>query len=61
MLVKLSQRVADCLQRAAECRKRAESASDPDFRRSFLAIERRWIALANSFDFEDRLAAACRH
>jgi hypothetical protein len=60
MLVKLAKRVADCQQRAAECRTPAERASVDDAKHVSLGLERRWMTLANSIDFEDRLGAFTR-
>lgn len=42
---------ADCHVRAAEARRRAESATNPLDRAEFLDLERRWLSLAASYEF----------
>jgi hypothetical protein len=47
-----SDAIQDCYRRAAEARRTANSASNADDRSDFLELERRWLALARSFDSE---------
>jgi hypothetical protein len=56
MLVKLSEQIAECFARAAEFRARAKQAADSTQRDFLLDMERRWLALARSYEFERRLA-----
>jgi hypothetical protein len=43
-----------CLQKAAECRRCAEQATDPLRRQSWLELEGRWFFLARSYDNQRR-------
>jgi hypothetical protein len=65
MLQNLSQEIRDCYERAAECRQRAEKALDPEIRERYSNMERRWLLLAKSHEFRNRLgdftAEAQRH
>jgi hypothetical protein len=56
-----SDAIQDCYRRAAEARRTANSASNADARSDFLALERRWLALAHGFDSEARSAGGLRH
>ena len=47
-----SDAIQDCYRRAAEARRTANSASNAAARSDFLELERRWLALARSFDSE---------
>ena len=56
MLTKLSEEIAECYRRAQEARQKAEEASDPSIKRDFLGLERRWMFLAHSYEFTERLS-----
>jgi hypothetical protein len=56
MLNKVEEEVAECHRHAAECREKAEQASDPDLKRDLLALERSWHFLASSYELSDRLS-----
>ena len=56
MLLKLTTDIAECYRRAAECRERAESAPSESAKRAFLDLERRWLSLADSYEFAERLS-----
>lgn len=56
MLHKLSEQVADCLRYAREAGERAGSASDAKVRTEYLELERRWLALAENYEFSRQLA-----
>jgi hypothetical protein len=43
-----------CLNRAAECRRGAEVATDPSRKQSWLKMEGQWFFLARSYDNERR-------
>ena len=57
MLVRLSQRVAYCLERARVCGEKARAAPDSSVdRREFSDLEVRWLMLARSYEFSEKLA-----
>jgi PAS domain S-box-containing protein len=55
LLQNLSERVRLCYERAAEACEHAEGTLDPDAKADFLAMERRWLLLARSYQFGERL------
>lgn len=55
MLQSVSADIALCHRHAEEARRKALDATDPDIRADFLDIERRWLALAQSYEFAERL------
>ena len=55
MLENISEHARECLSKAEECRRIAESTSDQRVRSDFLDMERRWLRLAESYQFADRL------
>jgi hypothetical protein len=57
VLVRLSQRIAYCLERARACGEKARTAPDSSIaRRDFLDLEVRWFTLAQSYEFSEKLA-----
>ncbi len=56
MLQKLSEVVADCYRGAREARERAEGAADQAEELDYLAMERRWLLLAQSYELVERLS-----
>jgi hypothetical protein len=56
MLQNLAAEIINCYERARQAREKAERAINDNFRADFLAAERRWLALANSYDLQHRLA-----
>lgn len=56
MLQKLSEEIADCYRHASHCRERAKEALDPATKRDFLDMEWRWLSLARSYEFAERLS-----
>jgi hypothetical protein len=56
MLHKLKNEMAECYQRALECRRWADESSDPDSKQDFRDMERRWIQLAHNYEFAERLS-----
>ncbi len=56
MLNKLAEEIADCHRHAAECREKAEQATDPEMKRDLLALERSWLFLASSYELSGRLS-----
>jgi diguanylate cyclase (GGDEF)-like protein/PAS domain S-box-containing protein len=51
MLQKLSEQVRACLECAADARQKAEGTADWASRTNFLDMEKRWLALAHSYEF----------
>jgi hypothetical protein len=56
LLQNLSENVRLCYERAAEARERADEMHDPEAKADFLTMERRWLLLARSYEFGERLA-----
>jgi len=46
----------ECYRRAEEARQKAQAASDPSLMGDFLDSERRWLYLAHSCEFSERLS-----
>jgi PAS domain S-box-containing protein len=55
LLQNLSERVRLCYERAAEAREHAEAISDPEAKDDFVRMEKRWLLLARSYEFGERL------
>jgi hypothetical protein len=55
MLQNLSEDIADCYRCAAKARARALAAHDPALQQDFLDMERRWMLLARSYEFTQRI------
>ena len=55
MLNNLSEQVRDCLQHAQDCARQAAAQTDPKLKADFLDLERRWLHLARSYEFTERL------
>jgi hypothetical protein len=53
MLQKLNKEISDCY----ECALRADESRDPGTKQDFLDMERRWIQLAHSYEFAERLSS----
>jgi hypothetical protein len=56
MLQKLSEEIQECYRHADECRQRAEKAFTEKGRQEFIDMERRWLSLADSYEFAERLS-----
>jgi hypothetical protein len=56
MLDKINDEIAECHRHAAECREKAEQATDPEMKRDLLALERSWLFLASSYELSGRLS-----
>jgi hypothetical protein len=54
MLQDVLPKVRECLEKAAENRRKAEAATDPDMQRFYLNMEARWFGLAESYDHTRR-------
>lgn len=55
MLQELSEQIRACHERAVEARRKAETALNPALKADFLEMEKRWLALARSYAFTERL------
>ena len=55
MLQKLQPHIGECVERAADCRRRALEAKDPARRQELLDFERTWLHLARSYEFVESL------
>ena len=57
MLQNLSEEIRECYHRAEECKRLAEGALTESGKADFLDMERRWLALARSYEFAERLSS----
>jgi hypothetical protein len=55
MLNNLSEQIRECLQHAEDCARNATAQTDPGLREDFLRLEKRWLDLARSMEFAERL------
>ena len=55
MLNNLSEQIRECLQHAEDCARQAATQTDQKLKQNFLDKERRWLMLAQSYDFTHRL------
>jgi hypothetical protein len=53
--------ILECYRRAAEARRFADDAVNPFEKADFLDIERRWMSLAHSYEFEGVSKAGARY
>jgi hypothetical protein len=56
MLQKLSSEILECYRHVDECRQRAKEAFTDAARQDFLDMEQRWLSLARSYEFAERLS-----
>jgi hypothetical protein len=56
MLLKPSDDIRECDGHAMEARQKADSAPTAETRESFLEMERRWLFLAHSYEFSERIS-----
>jgi hypothetical protein len=57
MLQKLSEQVLTCIVRAFDAERKADQTVDPTTKADLLEMETRWLALARSYEFSERLTA----
>jgi hypothetical protein len=55
MLEQLNDQIRECHENAADARAKANAAGDPVLKAEFLAAENRWLTLARSVGFSERL------
>jgi hypothetical protein len=56
MLQNLSEEIRECLGRAEECKRLAKTALTLSAIKDYLEMEQRWLALARSYEFAERLS-----
>ena len=59
MLSNLSEQVRECLKHAEDCARIAAAQTCPKRKEEFLDLERRWLGLARSHEFTERLGDFC--
>jgi hypothetical protein len=57
MLQKLSKQAAECSRLARNAKEKAERTPDEAIRRDYLALERRWVKLAQSYELSERVSS----
>jgi hypothetical protein len=55
MLESVSEQIRECYEHAEDCARKAAAQTDQGLRQDFLDMERRWLALAKSYELSDRL------
>ena len=55
MLSNVSEQIRECYRHAEDCARKAAAQADPTLKADFLDLERRWLVLARSYDFTERL------
>jgi hypothetical protein len=55
MLNSLSEQIRECYAHAEQCARKAAAQRDPRLKQDFLDMERRWLTLAKSYEFGERL------
>ena len=51
----ISVQVRECRQYAEHCAQNAQNQRDPQVRQSYLEMQKRWLSLACSYEFSERL------
>jgi hypothetical protein len=55
MLKNLSEEIRECYRHAGDCVRQAAVQADPKLKQDFLDLELRWLFLARSYGFTERL------
>jgi hypothetical protein len=55
VLNNLSEQIRECLQHAENCARKAAAQTDPKLKQDFFELEQRWLFLARSYEFTERL------
>ena len=55
MLNNLSEQIRECLRHAEDCARQAAAQTCPNLKEDFLDMERRWLFLARSYEFTERV------
>jgi hypothetical protein len=56
VLNNLSGDIRECLQHAEDCARKAARQTDPKVKQDFLNLEQRWLSLARSYEFTERIS-----
>jgi hypothetical protein len=56
VLNNLSGDIRECLQHAKDCARKAAAQTDPKVKQDFLDMEQRWLSLARSYEFTERIS-----
>jgi len=56
MLLRLSKEIRECYRHAEDARQKAEATNHLPTKAEFQDMERRWLSLARSYEFSQRLA-----
>jgi hypothetical protein len=56
VLNNLSGNIRECLQHADDCARKAAAQNDPKVKEDFLNLEQRWLSLARSYEFTERIS-----
>ena len=55
VLNNLSEQIRECLQHAEDCARKVAAETDQKIKADFMDLERRWLLLARSYEFTERL------
>jgi hypothetical protein len=55
MLNNMSEQIRECLRHAEDCARQAVAQTCPNLKKDFLDMERRWLFLASSYEFTERV------
>ena len=55
VLQNVSEEIRECYQHAEDCARRAAAERNPRIKQDFLDMQQRWLRLARSFEFAQRL------
>jgi hypothetical protein len=55
VLNNLSEEIRECYRHAEDCARKATAHTDPQTKADFLELEQRWLFLARSYEFTERL------
>ena len=55
MLNNLTEQIRECLQHAEHCARQAAAQTNSKLKEDFLEMEQRWLFLARSYEFTERL------
>jgi hypothetical protein len=56
VLNNLSGDIRECLRHAEDCARKAATQTDPKVKQDFLDMEQRWLSLARSYEFTERIS-----
>ena len=55
MLNNVSEQIRESLRHAEDCARQAAAQTGPNLKKDFLDMERRWLFLARSYEFTERI------